>query len=66
MKIDSHRLKIVMAERLITINELAAKLKLSQSLVSTYVNGIGNPKPATVGKIAHALETSVTEIVLSE
>jgi len=52
-----------MAEKFITVTELALKSRLSQPFVSNCVNGFGNPKPATIGRIAHALGVNVTDII---
>jgi len=52
-----------MAERIITISELAFKAGLSRNFISNCINGKANPKPATIGKIARALNVPISEII---
>lgn len=52
------QLKKIMAEKGITQNEIAKKLGVSHVFISTYLNGKRNPKPATIYKIANALNIS--------
>ena len=50
------QLKRLLLEKGITQQDLAKKLKVTKSYVSIYLNGKQDPKPATVYKIAKALE----------
>ena len=63
MKLNGQNLKIIMAERIITTNELANITGLSRFLISNCIKGVANPKPATVGKIARALGVPVRDII---
>lgn len=49
------QLKKIMLENGLTQKELANKLKVTNVFVSNYLKGKRNPKPATIHKIAKAL-----------
>ena len=49
------QLKKLLLEKGMTQKELADKLKVTKSFVSIYFNGKQEPKPATIHKIAKAL-----------
>lgn len=49
------QLKKIMTENGLTQKELANKLKVTNVFVSNYLKGKRNPKPATIHKIAKAL-----------
>lgn len=63
MKLNNHNLQILMAEKIITVKELADTAGLSRVFVGSCVAGTANPKPATIGKIAKALNVPVQEII---
>ena len=63
MKLNNHSLQILMAEKIITVKELADKAGLSRVFIGSCVAGTANPKPATIGKIAKALNVPVQEII---
>ena len=50
-----NQLKKLLLEKGLTQKELADKLKVTKSFVSIYFNGKQEPKPATIHKIAKAL-----------
>lgn len=63
MKLSNRSLQILMAERIITVTELAEMAGLSRVFIGSCVAGTANPKPATIGKIARALNVPVQEII---
>lgn len=63
MRLDNYKLQILMAEKIITVKELADVAGLSRVFVGSCVAGTANPKPATIGKIAKALNVPVQEII---
>jgi len=63
MKLNNQRLQILMAEQVLTVKDLSAKSGLSRVYISDCILRSPNPKPATVGKIARALNVNVQEII---
>lgn len=63
MRLNSKKLLLAMANECITVNELAKKSEVSKPALSKYTAGKRNPKPATVGKIARALNVRVEELI---
>ena len=60
----SKNLKQIMYEREMSQKDLCGLTGLSPASVSQYLSGAtGNPKPATMKKIADALETSVEYLI---
>ena len=52
-----------MANACITINELSKKSNVSRYTLNKYTSGKSNPKPATIGKLAKALNVPVEELI---
>lgn len=66
MVISREKIQIILANRLMTINELARVSGLSRTYLSALINGKkSNIKPITLGKLAKALDVNV-EILLTE
>ncbi len=65
MKINRLKLDLLQAEQGLTCSELAKKAGISRQNFST-VRTRGTCTPITAGKIAKALEVSVTEIIETE
>lgn len=63
MKLDSQKLLISMANACITITELAEKSKVSRPTLTKFTAGKSNPKPATIGKLAKALNVKVEDLI---
>jgi transcriptional regulator with XRE-family HTH domain len=63
MKLNSRRIQILMAEQIINAKELAQKAELSRAFIENCINGNVNPRPATIGRIANALNVPVTDII---
>ena len=62
MKIDSIKIKLILAEREMTRTELATLCGISRQNVSTVLTR-GTCEPKTAGKIAKALGVDAREIV---
>jgi transcriptional regulator with XRE-family HTH domain len=52
-----------MANACMTIGELSKKSGVSKTALSNYTTGKSNPKPATLGKIARALNVEVEDLI---
>lgn len=62
MKINSTKLDVAMANACITTNELSKKTNLNYSTLTRIKSG-SHANPATVGKIAKALNVRVEELI---
>lgn len=66
MNISREKIQIILANRLMTINEFAKVSGLSRTYLSALINGKkSNIKPVTLGKLAKALDVDV-EMLLKE
>ena len=65
MKINTHKIKLILAEKEMTRGELAAKCATSRQSISTILTR-GTCELKTAGKLAKALGVSVAEIVKEE
>ncbi|WP_300728172.1 helix-turn-helix domain-containing protein [uncultured Bacteroides sp.] len=54
------RIKEIMRDKNITVQELADKMGVTSSCISRYING--NPTVSTLYKIAEALEVSINDL----
>jgi transcriptional regulator with XRE-family HTH domain len=63
MKININKLLMAMANACITIGELSSKSGISRTALNNFTTGKGNPKPATIGKIAKALNVNVEDLL---
>lgn len=63
MRVNADRLKIAMAENCITAMELTNKAGLSRGTINNLMKSKTNSSPATVGKIAKALDVSVQNLI---
>lgn len=63
MKIDKTKINIAMANKEYSAKELSEKCGVSQVTITRLVKGIQTARPATIGKIAKALNVPVTEII---
>lgn len=63
MKLNNSRLQLAMANACMSINELAAKSEVSRISIGKCIKGSTEPRPATVGKIAKALNVPVADII---
>ncbi|MDI3536520.1 MAG: hypothetical protein PWR12_704 [Eubacteriaceae bacterium] len=66
MKIDNHKLDMAMARSRTDVQTLCESSGLSRSALSLIRNKKRDPRPATIGKIAKALDVDVTEIIEKE
>jgi len=63
MKLNKDKLHLAMANACLTIGELAEQSKVSRVALTRFSTGKGNPKPATIGKIAKALNVKVEDLI---
>lgn len=63
MKLDSIKIKLIMAENELTHADLAEKLGVDRTWVSHLISGKRACRPVTAGRIAKALGVPVSEIV---
>ena len=65
MKLDVFAIKLIVAERELKMVELAKKMGCNRDLLHSTLRR-GTCTPRTAGKIAHALDVSVADIVIRE
>lgn len=63
MKINVFKMKLAMADACITISELSLQSKVSRVALSRLMSGETDPKPATIGKIAKALNVKAEDLI---
>lgn len=63
MKIDNQKLDMLMATQCLTSEMLSKVTGVSQVSIARFRKGTQQPRPATVGKIAKALNVPVTDII---
>ena len=63
MKIDGRKLDMIMAAQCLTAETLSTVTGVSQVSIARFRKGTQNPRPATVGKIAKALNVEIQEII---
>ena len=63
MKIDNYKLDVQMAIQGLTSVELSKVTGVSQVSIARFRRGVQQPRPATLGKIARALNVPVTDII---
>jgi transcriptional regulator with XRE-family HTH domain len=63
MKIDKQKLAIAMGNSCITFNELSIKSGVSRITIGKFLSGKVVPRPATIGKIAKALNVKVEDLI---
>lgn len=62
MRVDKHKFEIVMANKCMTSADLSKKSGVSQFTI-TRMQTKAETQPATIGKIAKALEVPVEELI---
>ena len=63
MKIDARKLEILQARECLNNKELEKRAKIGHPTLARVKQGIRNVQPATVGKLAKALNCDVTELL---
>ena len=63
MNIDTNKLKIAMANRIMNCTDLAKSTGLSLNTISEYASGKRSPTTKSLGKIARVLNVDVTELI---
>lgn len=66
MKINLKKLELVMAKNCLQLSELSKKAKVSKAIFQKIGKENSNLRPATIGKIAKALDVDVTELIEQE
>jgi len=65
MKIDSHKVKVILAEKMITMSQLAVMSGISRQTLSAIISR-GSCSLVSAGKIAHSLNISVDTIAVKK
>ncbi len=63
MKIDNNKFEIAMANACFTAENLAKQTGIAQVTIARIKKGTQQPRPATVGKIAKALNCKVEDLI---
>lgn len=63
VKLDVGKLLLAMANSCMNATELADKSKVSRGTLTKCLSGKSNPRPATIGMIAKALDVSVEDLI---
>lgn len=63
MRLNLKKLLLAMANACMTVSELADQSRLSRPALTKFTTGKSNPKPATIGKLAKALNVKVEELI---
>jgi len=63
MKFDKDKLLILMAEQELNPYDLCEKAGITYMVYHKASKGISNPKPATIGKLAKALNVKVQDLL---
>ncbi|MGI6091942.1 MAG: helix-turn-helix domain-containing protein [Negativicutes bacterium] len=63
MNLSTSKLLLAMANACMTVTVLAERSGLSRPALTKFTTGKTNPKPATIGKIAKALNVRVEELI---
>lgn len=66
MKADRTKVALAMAKRCFSIADLAKRSELTEATVKNVIYGQKSVLPATLGKVARALEVDVEEILSNE
>lgn len=66
MRISNEKLLIALANEGMLLKELAEKAGITMEALRNIRKGKSVPKPATVGKIAKALNVNVQEIIMED
>lgn len=66
MKINVKNMLLAMANECMTIGELSTNSDISRTALNNITNQKTNPKPATIGKIAKALNVKVEYLIESD
>lgn len=66
MVADKNKTQIVMARTCMNPVDIAKKANMPLQTVKNVINGNRSVRPATIGKVAKALQVDVTEIMIKE
>ena len=63
LKIDGRKLDMIMAAQCLTAEKLSMVTGVSQVSIARFRKGTQKPRPATIGRIAKALNVEIQEII---
>ena len=63
MKIDKNSYLLMLAKNSMNTRDLAKECGIGESTLSKIINGLSEPRPATLGRIAKVLGVDVEKIV---
>lgn len=63
MKISISKLMVSIGNSCMTYKEVCSKAGISEVTLRQIKSGLRNPKPSTIGKIAKALNVSVSDLI---
>ncbi|WP_317853958.1 helix-turn-helix transcriptional regulator [Chakrabartyella piscis] len=63
MKVNIQKLTVALANKCFSINDLAEQSNVSRISIGKLISGKVEPRTATVGKIAKALDCKVEDLV---
>lgn len=66
MKLDYKKVDLILARKQMMIKELSQLSGIAESALVKIKKGKQIPRPATIGKIAKALDVDVTELIEQE
>lgn len=66
MKIDNRKFELALANECILLKDVCKRADLTPISLKRILSGSTNPRPATVGKIAKALNVDVKEIIYND
>lgn len=66
MKINNAKLEIAMGNAIMSSKSLSEITGITQETIARIKNGNQNPKPATIGKIAKALNVRVEDLIQNQ
>ena len=62
MKIDLNKLELIMAQKIITSDQLAKRSNVARTTISQIFNGRTEVNPSTLGKLARSLDVNVEDL----
>lgn len=66
MNINNKNFKLALAKKCLSLKELSELSEINTVTLSRVINGIQDPHPKTLGKIAKALDVNVEYLVSNE
>ncbi len=63
MKLNLNKLFLAMANSCMTVSDLAIKSNVSRGSITKFTTGKSDPRPATLGKMAKALNVRAEDLI---